>query len=261
MAKTTKKQEPKGPEEQPEETRPPEDVTRSDEALDIGAEVQTELDAQVERAPGFGTAPEKPPEPPKPVKASLWDKPGVAQYVEDYWADPNEQALRQAVADWIGEGKGKLLDVGCGSARVALMIKGWEYTGLDSSIELLRVAATRVKPSRLVTHDLGEPLPFRDDEFDVVMIMNVLRHLDSYGALVAEMTRVARRYVYIVDMFTEADSHKYEKALVAGQEFGNNTWALPLFLADAGRLTGWQTERHALQGLAWPVTGVRMEVP
>ncbi len=195
----------------------------------------------------------------KPMKESLWDKPGVAIYVEGFWADPSETGLRQAVARWVGKGKGKLLDVGCGSARVAEMLDdGWEYAGVDGSLELLRFASKRVPSARLTTHDLDAgPLPFKDDEFDVVISMNVLRHMDSYEAVVAEMARVAKRSVYIVDLFQSGTDDAYGKTEVAGQVFANNAWSLSRFLASAARLG--RVETRDLAGMPWPVTGVKIE--
>lgn len=194
------------------------------------------------------------------VPESLWDKSYLAEYVEGFWDNPSETALRQAMADWIGEGDGTLLDVGCGSARVAPMLKGWDYHGVDGSEKLLAYAANRVKPSKLVVSDITKELPFDDSGFDVVICMNVLRHLDSYEGVLAEMVRVAKGAVYVVDMWGGGQEHLYQMTEMAGVVFPSNTWSLPVLIGDAVKL-GCRAERHEFKGLVWEVTGVRLEVP
>lgn len=241
-----------------ERSRKPEPPKTLTEAAEGQPEIAGTARKPVEQAPTPETARE--PEPVrKPMEESLWDKAGVAAYVEGFWANPNETGLRQAVADWLGKGDGgTLLDVGCGSARIAPMLRGYEYWGVDGSEELLALARERVSPQGAVkTHDLAEPLPFEDDEFDVVISMNVLRHMDSYEAVVAEMARVAKRSVYIVDLFQSGTDDTYGKTEVAGQVFANNAWSLSRFLASAARLG--RVETRDLAGMPWPVTGVKIE--
>lgn len=169
---------------------------------------------------------------------SPWDVEGVAAEIEERWGRPDEVALREKVAEWIGPGGGRLLlDVGCGSARIAPMLQGWRYTGIDGSAEMLRLAAPRVGyGEELKLHALTDPLPFEDGEFDTVLCMNVMRHLDSYEALLAEIRRVASKEVYVVDNFQAAAVHQYGQASVAGQTFVDNAWSISLFLADVETL-------------------------
>lgn len=188
---------------------------------------------------------------------SLWDKPGVAENIEVRWGAPDEVALREKVAQWIGPGRlGSLLDVGCGSARIGTMLSGWRYTGIDGSAEMLRLADERVPHGDFAVHDLAEPLPFEEERFKAVLCMNVLRHLDSYENLLAEMRRVASQRVYIVDNFQAAPAHQYGQASVAGQTFADNMWSLPLFREAVARLfPGWSVTRKPLPY----VTGVVIE--
>jgi SAM-dependent methyltransferase len=188
---------------------------------------------------------------------SKWDVEGVAAEIEERWGRPDEVALREQVAEWIGEG-GTLLDVGCGSARIAPMLKGCEYWGVDGSAELLALARGRVSPEGAVRlHDLSDPLPFEAGEFDTVLCMNVLRHLDSY-VLLKELRRVASKRVYIVDNFQAAAAHQYGFAAVAGQRFVDNVWSISLFLeAVAEVFPGWTVGRKVLPY----VTGVVISAP
>src|SRR3990172_584604 len=101
---------------------------------------------------------------------SLWDKRGVAKQIEDLWGRPDEETLREQIAAWVGRpsrqaGRGSaLLDVGCGSARLGPLLKGWRYTGLDSSREMLRLAEARMPRATLVRLDANGDLRFDDGE-------------------------------------------------------------------------------------------------
>lgn len=189
---------------------------------------------------------------------SPWDKSYVAEFIEDFWTTANEIALRQAIAAWVGQGNGRsLLDVGCGSARVAPLLQGWDYHGVDGSQKFLDFGAARVDRSKLVASDISRELPFEDGSFDAVLCMQVIRHLDSYDLVLAEMVRVAKEVVYLVDMWCDGTEHRYGNQEVAGVVFPANTWALSVLETDALAL-GCKVERQSLEGLPWGVTGVTL---
>ena len=173
---------------------------------------------------------------------SLWDKKGVAKQIEDLWGRPDEETLREQIAAWVGRpvgavpGRGNaLLDVGCGSARLGPHLKGWRYTGLDASKEMLKLAEARMPRATLVRLDMTNDLPFNDAEFDTVLCVNVLRHLSDYLPGLREMARVAASRILIVDNFHDGLDPQFGAASVAGQAFPDNQWSLPLFLEDAAR--------------------------
>jgi len=166
-----------------------------------------------------------------PVRMSKWDRPGVAAFVDGCWDAEDEVKLRQDVASWVGKGIGTLLDVGCGSARMAPLLRGWSYTGVDSSAEMLRLAKKRAPKATLMQSDIRR-LPFENGQFTTALCMEVLRHLDSYQDVLQELCRVSHRTVYIVDAFSAAKEHLLGRAEVAGQTFADNSWSLNLFLQD-----------------------------
>jgi len=57
---------------------------------------------------------------------------------------------------------------------------------------------TGVPPGQILEGS-GDRLPFEDQSFDAVCELGVLHHVGSPDALVAEMTRVARRAVFLSD--------------------------------------------------------------
>ncbi|MET3924384.1 methyltransferase domain-containing protein [Devosia sp. 2618] len=94
---------------------------------------------------------------------------------------------------------GTVLDLGCGDGQVAV--------GLMAQRPDLKVEGVDVM-ERLVTHIPvtvydGKTLPFADDSFDYVTIVDVLHHCDDPAAVLTEAARVARLGVVIKDHLRE----------------------------------------------------------
>lgn len=165
--------------------------------------------------------------------ASKWDHPGMAELVEAIWQSADELELRRLVAEWVGPQEGKFLDLGCGTATMAPYFPKCRYFGVDGSREMLRIAESRVKARSLMLCDFGvEALPFEDGFFDFALCMQVLRHMTSYTHVLTELARVVKGPVFIHDVFYQGTRHIYDKGALAGVTFENNTWSLPVFLAD-----------------------------
>lgn len=89
----------------------------------------------------------------------------------------------------------KVLDVGCGDGRIAAEIyrrrPDLSITGID----------VLVRPdARIPTNWFdGERIPFDDDSFDSVVLIDVLHHTLEPGRLLREAMRVARNEVIVKD--------------------------------------------------------------
>jgi len=98
-----------------------------------------------------------------------------------------ELVLRM-VSPQIGE---TALDVGSGTGHfaVALADRGVQVTGVDSSREMVKAAQAS---SRLVHYEHGraEALPYRDNQFDVVLSVAAMAFIESPQRAIAEMYRV-----------------------------------------------------------------------
>jgi SAM-dependent methyltransferase len=90
----------------------------------------------------------------------------------------------------IGRGK-RVLDLGCRSGALTRhFLDGNEVVGLDVDRAALQKAEQLgIEP---VVADVEEPLPFPDASFDAVVAGELLEHLRSPDALVAEIRRVLR---------------------------------------------------------------------
>jgi 2-polyprenyl-6-hydroxyphenyl methylase/3-demethylubiquinone-9 3-methyltransferase len=90
-----------------------------------------------------------------------------------------------------------LLDVGCGGGLLAeeFARMGFSVTGVDCSVPTLAVAREHAARGGLeITYTEGsaEALPFESHAFDVISCCDVLEHVDSPQAVLAEIARVLR---------------------------------------------------------------------
>lgn len=120
-------------------------------------------------------------------------------FAENYSTE-NESSLmnayyeRPAVINLAGEVIGRrVLDIGCGSGPLAaaLVAKGAAVTGFDSSPAMIDLARQRLgNEANFHVADLGQPLPFADSTFDVVVASLVFHYLQDWSAPLSELWRV-----------------------------------------------------------------------
>ena len=99
----------------------------------------------------------------------------------------------------LGDGPGRLLDVGCGGGAhaVELAAHGWSVTGVDVSAAQVELA--RVRGIDAVEADAAQ-LPFEDASFDAAVSMFTHTDVDDFAAVLREVARVLRpggRLVYL----------------------------------------------------------------
>ena len=99
----------------------------------------------------------------------------------------------------LGEGPGRLLDVGCGGGAhaVAFAEHGWSVTGVDVSPAQLELA--RRRGVEVIEADAAA-LPFDDESFGAAVSMFTHTDVEDFAAVVGEITRVLRpesRFVYL----------------------------------------------------------------
>lgn len=95
--------------------------------------------------------------------------------------------------------RGRLLDVGCGTAVVALAAasRGLTVVGVDHTPEMLEIARRKAADLGLadrVSLEVGDAnsLPYPDASFDVVTCQRVLHHLPQLRPCLSEIARVLK---------------------------------------------------------------------
>jgi|YNPNPStandDraft_1061719.scaffolds.fasta_scaffold03390_2 SAM-dependent methyltransferase len=88
----------------------------------------------------------------------------------------------------------RVLDAGCGAGPGLRFFSSWgnRVLGLDRSFYALQRARQLVPEAGLVQGDLAGGLPFAGESFDLVLLGDVLEHLDGGQALLSECRRVLR---------------------------------------------------------------------
>jgi len=82
---------------------------------------------------------------------------------------------------------GKILDVGCFEAPLRKIVGPERYTGIDIAGE----------PDILINLEKANKLPFQDGEFNTVICIEVLEHLENIYELSEELFRLSSQFVLI----------------------------------------------------------------
>jgi ubiquinone/menaquinone biosynthesis C-methylase UbiE len=132
--------------------------------------------------------------------SSTWTSAGtVAGFAA---SPPNETLLEFAAAERRRHGGNRLLDIGCGAARNAVVLAehGWHVLGLDFSRPMLDAAARRALDAGVSSRvwlatAAMDHLPVADGSMDFVVahgIWNLARSAAEFRRAVREAARIAR---------------------------------------------------------------------
>lgn len=110
----------------------------------------------------------------------------------------------------------RVLDVGCGAGNHLLLLNKWglDIAGLDASPYMVDIARKRLGNRCTLKTGLAEDLPFDDNEFDLVTLINSLEFFDDPLEALREAGRVAKRKVFI--MVVNAFSPQFASNKVRG---------------------------------------------
>jgi ubiquinone/menaquinone biosynthesis C-methylase UbiE len=107
-----------------------------------------------------------------------------------------EKLILELVSLVAGE---SLLDVGCGTGNYLRLFqqKKCVLTGIDSSDAALAIARNKLGSRCELVQGSGTDLPFSDNEFDVVTLINGPQTPDDPQKVIAEAVRVSRSRVFV----------------------------------------------------------------
>jgi len=93
----------------------------------------------------------------------------------------------------------RVLDVGCGAGNHLLILNklGLDVSGIDASPYIIEQARRRLGNRCTLRVCPAEDLPFEDNEFDIVVLINTLEFVQDPAQVLREAGRVAYRHVFI----------------------------------------------------------------
>jgi ubiquinone/menaquinone biosynthesis C-methylase UbiE len=100
----------------------------------------------------------------------------------------NDRELREVQA--LLPGGGTVLDLACGTGRLALSIAGGRYRPLAADISRPMLQIVRAEHPIPAVQSDAFVLPFRDGAFDAVVALRLLFHYRNPGPILREMRRV-----------------------------------------------------------------------
>jgi len=116
--------------------------------------------------------------------------------IGDYVNSREKKLILTLLAPKEGE---KLLDVGCKTGNNLLFLRraGCDVTGIDSSLSMLETARKKLGDRADFYSGSPEDLPFSDNEFDVVTLINCLEFVENPQKAIEEAIRVSRERVFL----------------------------------------------------------------
>lgn len=133
----------------------------------------------------------------------IFDK-HIARHYESWCRSPHGRAIENSIEQLMlllldlkpGE---RALDIGCGTGSHLLILSklGLNVSGIDASPYMIQKARERFGQRCELKTGMAEALPFDDNEFDLVVIINTLEFLDDALQALREAGRVANRKVFI----------------------------------------------------------------
>ncbi|MEK6697996.1 MAG: class I SAM-dependent methyltransferase [Nitrospirota bacterium] len=136
--------------------------------------------------------------------------------------------FREMIADslkWIdNSGKGRILDIGCGSGKFLLQMKrlGWDAVGIDLDLKGARLSKAK---GLEVYQGILEEMSFPEKSFDVITLIHVIEHLEDPLQTLKESRKYLKKGGKLVIVTPNSDS-------VGAKYFGIN-WR------------GWEVPRHS----------------
>lgn len=142
----------------------------------------------------------------------------------------NLEALRR-----INLPEATVLDFGCGNGHYQAILAAcshtakWTYIGVDSQAAFVQFCRQTYPTSCFETIAAGQPLPFADNTFDIVLASGVIQYIQNAGLTLAELHRVTRGYVLV----SRLPTWKYQDSQIVVQYlrgvFGEEHYPLHVF--------------------------------
>lgn len=105
-----------------------------------------------------------------------------------WWFASRTRVLLTLLDKWVTRNNLNVLDVGCGAGNMIHHLGRYgEVIGIDNNPVPLRIAQQRAYDARLAH---AEDMPFEDDSFELVTVLDVIEHCDDDMRILRECFRV-----------------------------------------------------------------------
>jgi len=109
-----------------------------------------------------------------------------------WWWEGRRQILRQTI---VKKKNLKILDIGCGTGETLTFLADFlpkaELYGVDSSPTAIKYAKKRGHKNILKVD--AKKIPFKDDTFDYILLLDVIEHIKDDTAILVEAKRVLKK--------------------------------------------------------------------
>lgn len=120
----------------------------------------------------------------------VYDTYTTAQYRKAFANNPSKRLILPRLESFLDSTpKGPLVDLGCGGGDEAVMVesKGFTYTGIDLSSEMVKIC--RERGIKAIVGDLGV-LPFADNTFNAAISLWALQYKPDINRVLEEWNRI-----------------------------------------------------------------------
>lgn len=129
------------------------------------------------------------------------------------------------------------LDVGAGTGRAICFLRdrGKTASGIEPVAAMIKQAELNGVPEGALIQGSGYELPFEDESFDAVLECGVLHHVADPTRVVTEMTRVAKRAIFLSDSNRFGQGSNFARVLKLAL-YKCGLWRTTRFLQTRGKM-------------------------
>lgn len=118
-----------------------------------------------------------------------------SQRSKDMWDKGSRKDIVPFIEKHLAKGS-NILDIGCGDGYGALKLQqaGYVVTGTDISSEMIQIAKKK-RPTEAISFIQGDvsDMPFNNESYDGMMVINVLEWTETPAKVVDELVRVVKK--------------------------------------------------------------------